>query len=136
MTSHESRGSHQARAAADDCAGAPVYDEPEGDLGEDLSVGDPDLMKSRRLSAMCQTCVFRPGNRMHLHEGRLKDLVAQALAAQSYVVCHSTLPGMAPPGVRPAICRGFADRYRTQALQVIERLFGFVDVDPPAKPEG
>ena len=74
MTSNDSRGGHQERAAADDCAGPPVFGEPEGDLGEDMSVGDPDVMKSRRLSAMCQTCVFRPGNRMHLREGRLTDL--------------------------------------------------------------
>ena len=101
----------------------PRDDDPDDGTTCPLSVAEPELMKSRRLSAMCQTCVFRPGNRMHLHEGRLKDLVAQALAAQSYVVCHSTLPG-------------FADRYSTQALQVIERLFGFIDVDPPEKPAG
>ena len=112
----------------------PCDDDPDDGTTCPLSVAEPELMKSRRLSTMCQTCVFRPGNRMHLHEGRLKDLVAQALATQSYVVCHSTLPGMAPPDVRPAICRGFADRYSTQALQVIERLFGFIDVDPPEKP--
>ncbi|MDW5327164.1 hypothetical protein [Plantactinospora sp. KLBMP9567] len=38
--------------------------------------------------------------------------------------------------VKPAICRGFADRYSTQALQVIQRLFGFIEVDPPHEPEG
>jgi hypothetical protein len=97
-----------------------------------LSVGDPALMKSRRLTAMCSTCVFRPGNTMRLREGRLRDLVEEARADESYIVCHSTLPGMAADGVEPAICRGFADRYSTQALQVIERLFGFIDVDPPA----
>jgi hypothetical protein len=39
-------------------------------------------------------------------------------------------PGMAPPRFAPAICRGFHDRYSTAALQVIARLWGFVDVDP------
>lgn len=103
-----------------------------------LSVGDPVLMKSRRLSEMCSTCVFRPGNKMRLSDGRLRDLVDQARADESYIVCHSTLPGMAPDDVQSAICRGFADRYSTQALQVIERLFGFIDVGPPeraAKPD-
>lgn len=132
MTSHESRTRHRAPVGADDRADGGLYDEPEDIVGE-LSVGDPALLKSRRLSAMCATCIFRRGNAMHLREGRLKDLVTQALTAQSYVVCHSTLPGMAPDGVQPAICRGFADRYSTQALQVIERLFGFIDVDPPEK---
>jgi hypothetical protein len=90
-------------------------------------------MKSRRLSEICSTCVFRPGNKMRLSDGRLRDLVDQARADESYIVCHSTLPGMAPDDVQPAICRGFADRYSTQALQVIERLFGFIDVHPPVE---
>jgi hypothetical protein len=71
-----------------------------------LSVGDPALMKSRRLTEMCSTCVFRPGNTMRLREGRLRDLVEEARADESYIVCHSTLPGMAPDNVKPAICRG------------------------------
>jgi hypothetical protein len=107
----------------------------EGDTcqSEALSVGDPALMKSRRLSEMCSTCIFHPGNNIRLSDGRLRDLVAKARTDESYIVCHSTLPGMAPDDVQPAICRGFADRYSTQALQVIERLFGFIDVDPPEK---
>ena len=56
-----------------------------------------------------------------------------ASAAGSFIVCHSTLPHYLYPDVQPAICRGFADRYRTQALQLIERLFGFVEVDPPRR---
>lgn len=68
---------------------------------------------------------------MHLEPGRLKDLVAQTLARQSYVVCHETLPGVAPDQVAPAISRGFADRYSTNALRVIARLWGFADVEPP-----
>jgi hypothetical protein len=38
---------------------------------------------------------------------------------------------VAPAGILPAVCRGFADRYRTQSLQIIERVFGFDEVDPP-----
>lgn len=101
---------------------------------DDLSVGDPATMRTRRLSRMCDTCVFRPGNLMHLQQGRLRDLVEQAREAESYIVCHSTLPGVAPEGVQPAVCRGFFDRYRSQSLQIIERIFGFTDVEPPAKP--
>jgi hypothetical protein len=101
---------------------------------DDLSVGDLETMRTRLLSRMCDTCVFRPGNLMHLRQGRLRDLVEEARAAESYIVCHSTLPGMAPEGVQPAVCRGFADRYRTQALQAVERFFGFTEVEPPPKP--
>ncbi|MFC6023455.1 hypothetical protein ACFP2T_45780 [Plantactinospora solaniradicis] len=72
-----------------------------------------------------------PGNLMHLSEGRLRDLVDKALQDQGFIVCHDTLPHYLHPEVKPAICRGFADRYSTQALQVIDRLFGCIEVDPP-----
>ena len=88
--------------------------------------------KTRRLSQQCPTCIFKSGNLMHLEPGALKDIVDSAIAQGSYVVCHETLPGMAPSGYAPAVCRGFHDRYSTAALQVIARLWGFVDVDPPS----
>jgi hypothetical protein len=102
-------------------------DQPGEDDGVPLSVGDPDTMRTRMLARMCATCIFRAGNPMHLNPGRLRDLVAQARTGDGFIVCHSTLPGMAPPGVRPAVCRGFADRYDTQALQIMGRLYG----EPP-----
>ncbi|MFG1888102.1 hypothetical protein ACGFIR_09560 [Micromonospora sp. NPDC049051] len=101
-----------------------------------LSVGDQALGKSRLLSRQCSTCIFAPGNRMHLSAGRLRDLVTEARHRESFIVCHDTLPHYLYPEASPAICRGFADRYRTQALQLIERLFGFVEVDPPQPPHG
>lgn len=97
----------------------------------DLSVADWETMKTRLLDAQCPTCVFRPGNPMHLHAGRLRDLIAQAVDSGGYIVCHKTLPGLAPAGFRPAICRGFKDRYDTQALQIAERLWGFTEVTLP-----
>ncbi|MFC8906532.1 hypothetical protein [Micromonospora sp. NPDC057140] len=106
-------------------------DEPGTDRSPRLSVGDPELRKTRRLARECDTCIFKPGNLMRLSEGRLRDLVAEARRNESFVVCHDTLPHYRNRDVKPAICRGFADRYSTQALQVIERLFGFIEVDPP-----
>ncbi|MDH6466074.1 hypothetical protein M2302_006280 [Micromonospora sp. A200] len=106
-------------------------EEPDETVSAGVSVGDPDLGKSRLLSRQCDTCVFAPGNKMHLAPGRLRDLVAEARARESFIVCHSTLPHYRHPDAQPAICRGFADRYRTQALRFIERLFGFIEVDPP-----
>lgn len=110
------------------------HDDPD-DLGRGPSVGDPVLGKSRLLSRQCATCIFKPGNLMHLREGRLRDLLAETRAAESYIVCHSTLPHYLYPDAQPAICRGFADRYNTQALQLIGRLWGFVEVDPPGEPD-
>jgi hypothetical protein len=95
-----------------------------------LSVGDPVLGKTRLLSSECATCIFRPGNPMHLERGRLRQMVHEARTHAGYIICHSTLPH-ADNSARPAICRGFADRYTTWQLQVIARLWGFVEVEPP-----
>lgn len=100
---------------------------------ERLSVGDPILRKSRVLSRQCDTCIFHPGNRMRLAEGRLRQLVAETRSRESFIICHDTLPYHRSPGVKPAICRGFFGRYFTQALQIIGRLFGFIEVDPPTQ---
>ncbi|MFB9854488.1 hypothetical protein ACFFMR_29320 [Micromonospora andamanensis] len=100
-----------------------------------LSVGDPALGKSRLLSKQCDSCIFAPGNRMNLGPGRLRDLVTKVHEQGSYIICHDTLPHYLYPQAKPAICRGFADRYRTQALDLIERLWGFVEVDPPSLAE-
>jgi hypothetical protein len=70
---------------------------------------------------------------MHLAPGRLKTLVDEARAQAGYIICHSTLPYAGSP-VPPAICRGFADRYNTWQLQVIARLWGFLEVHPPTPP--
>ncbi|MGC4885757.1 hypothetical protein [Micromonospora sp. DT227] len=105
-------------------------------INADLNVGDPLLGKSRLLSRQCDTCIFAPGNKMHLSAGRLRDLVAETRRRQTFIVCHNTLPHYLYPDAEPAICRGFADRYQTQALQLIERLWGFVEVEPPSTIEG
>ncbi|WJK33160.1 hypothetical protein [Solwaraspora sp. WMMA2065] len=122
---------------ADDIDGGATVAAPDDDNASpgksgDLSVGDPALRKSRLLSRQCATCIFRPGNPMHLAEGHLRDLVANARRNESYIICHDTLP-YADHEAEPAICRGFADRYPTQTLQVIGRLFGFLQVDPPGE---
>lgn len=114
-----------------DAGDDPVGPQPE----QTLSVGDPVLGKSRLLSRQCDTCIFAPGNRMHLQAGQLRALVAEARKQEKYIICHDTLPHYLYPHAKPAICRGFADRYRTQALQFIERLWGFVEVDPPQPPQ-
>jgi hypothetical protein len=80
------------------------------------------------LSRMCETCIFRPGNKMHLHPGRVAEMVAEATANESCIHCHSTLYD---PTVRPSVCKGFYDRHATAPLQIAERLGLLVEVDPP-----
>lgn len=58
---------------------------------------------------LCSTCVFRPGNLMHLQPGYVRELVADNLQAESALVCHKTLPYGDHPEVGEALCRGFYD---------------------------
>jgi hypothetical protein len=104
-------------------------DDSDRDEPERLSVGDPIHRKTRLLSRECPTCIFRPGNLMHLSPGRLREMVTEARRRSGYIICHSTLPNYRD-GAEPAICRGFANRYTTPQLQLITLLWGFVEVDP------
>jgi len=71
---------------------------------------------------MCATCIFRPGNLMRLHAGRVREMVDEARREESAIICHSTLQG---PN---AVCRGFFERYPTQPLQIADRLGLLVEV--------
>lgn len=64
---------------------------------------------------LCDTCIFRPGNLMHLEPGRVEDMVA-GCGENGHIPCHKTLDG------DRHVCRGFFDRHRNQVLQVAERL--------------
>jgi hypothetical protein len=72
----------------------------------------------------CPTCVFRPGNLMDLRSGRVRQMVDEARAHDSAIVCHETLDG------DNAACRGFFDRFPTQPLQIADRLGLIVEVEP------
>ncbi len=79
---------------------------------------------------LCETCIFRPGNLMHLEPGRVDDMVRKALLGQSVIVCHKTL------GTKPkqnAACRGFVDRYgRHVAAIVLARQTRVIEfIEPP-----
>lgn len=81
----------------------------------------------RVLTEQCSTCIFRPGNLMHLNTGRLADMAKQVKEGEGYVTCHKTLDRK--PRER-AICKGSFDRYKTRIIQMAERM-GFLEwVDP------
>lgn len=73
----------------------------------------------------CSTCIFRPGNLMHLNRGRLKDMVESVKQADSYVVCHQTLDE--PLG---SVCKGSFDTLYTTPIQLAERL-SFIEWTEP-----
>lgn len=71
-------------------------------------------------AAMCPTCIFRPGNPMHLEPGRVKGMVEECRQEDSYIVCHDTLGGRQRD---EAMCRGYLDTGAyPQMLRIAERL--------------
>jgi hypothetical protein len=101
-------------------------------LTDAYSTGDPETLKTRICSRPCSTCITLPAaQRIRVPNARAAELIRHARDNQTFIVCHATLPIVAPPGVLPAVCRGFADQYDTAALRLIRQLFGFLKVDPP-----
>lgn len=74
----------------------------------------------RLMAERCETCIFRPGNAMHLSSGRVREMVRDARANDSAIICHHTLNEC-----EQAVCRGFydlADDGPTAPLQIATRL--------------
>lgn len=69
----------------------------------------------------CETCIFKPGNKMSLRPGRVKQMVEESIAEGAGITCHKTLYGQTD---QRAVCRGFYDSYadQVQALQVAKRI--------------
>ena len=69
------------------------------------------------MDRQCDTCIFRPGNLMHLEKGRRAQMVREALANDAAIICHSTLGDGAN-----AVCRGFFDAHDTRPLLLARAL--------------
>jgi hypothetical protein len=81
------------------------------------------------MSERCSTCIFRPGNLMHLQRGRVRAMVDEVQRTQGCIPCHKTLGG------DNAICRGQFDLHPTQPIQIAERLGMVVYVELDTIPE-
>lgn len=98
-------------------------------MSSEINVGDLATFKTRVLKRQCGTCVYRPDSPV-MDPERCQRFEQQALGEGGFIPCHSTY---APLGEGPAaICRGFFTRNKgTGILGLMERLYGFVFVDPP-----
>lgn len=108
-------------------------DEWDGDGWGPQPVGDAHAHEVRLCSRMCDTCIFRPGNPMHLMPGRVAQMVKDARAGEGHIPCHDTLGTDAP-----AICRGYADKadHGRSLLLRLGRALGWIkEIDPPNKEE-
>lgn len=94
---------------------------------------DRECGKVRVLSERCDTCVFWPGNLMHLTEGRLEEIIAANIAAGALLTCHGTLPYGRHPDFGPAACAGFWAKHRfdVAAGRMAMLLLGVVRIRPP-----
>lgn len=108
---------------------------PQEDLGQSgrnapQDITDPATGGSRLLSECCTTCILAAGDRMPLGPERLRAVIAGALAAGTFVVCHDTLTYGDYPDYGPAICRGYYDAYadRSPALTLLRACQRLVEV--------
>lgn len=79
-------------------------------MGEGFQKPKPVYSEGRVhvVSEKCSTCIFRPGNLMHLEPGKVKKMVTGSIADGAGITCHKTLYGAAE---QEATCRGFFDSY-------------------------
>lgn len=71
----------------------------------------------RVMAERCPTCIFRPGNLMHLQPGRVRGMLDEVRRTEGCIPCHETLDHK-----EQAVCRGQYDTLQTQVLQVATRL--------------
>lgn len=114
---HHGRGEPHSWEPGESCP--PVRDQGEQEPSEDGwgPMNTAPRGKVRILAEKCSTCIFHPGNRMHLEPGRVKEMVEGSLENDSAIICHSTLGQE-----EQAVCRGFYEAHKTTPLQIAERL--------------
>lgn len=81
----------------------------------------------------CATCIYRPGNLMHLSSGRKEQMEADSVEMGGVITCHKTISG---EKIGPAVCRGYFDTQKRNVflLTLAERMeiLKEVDVDEPS----
>lgn len=89
----------------------------------------------RVLSHRCETCIFRPGAKMHLTRACFEDLVRRNVDAGALLTCHATLPYGDHPDFGPAVCAGFWAQHAmsTAAGRMARFMLGITRIKPPAK---
>jgi hypothetical protein len=81
------------------------------------------------LTKKCSTCIFRPGNKMDLSEGRFRSLVATTDENDSNVICHQS-EGVMGTWTERAWCAGSVERRPGQFVRILERLRMLREIHP------
>jgi hypothetical protein len=90
-----------------------------------MEVFDPDTQTLRVMKDLCESCIFRPGNKMYLQPGRVKEMVEETRQDPfGHIPCHDTLPYSSPPQSKAAVCKGWWDGYSQEKFwaQILTRL--------------
>lgn len=91
------------------------------------------------MSEKCSTCVFHPGNLMHLPPGRLKELTDHVQETGVPFSCHQTLPYAGADHREhyegAALCAGAVETYGAESIPVrTAYALGAVEHVDPAPP--
>lgn len=78
------------------------------------------------LNRKCGTCIFRPGNLMHLRPGRVQAMVDACIRENTVIHCHQTLDKVR------SVCRGLWDvNYKDIGILQVADGLGLVAFDDP-----
>jgi hypothetical protein len=77
----------------------------------------------------CKTCIFRPGNLMHLEDGRLEEMCAITDTKDDNVICHQS-EGLMGNIRCKAWCKGSVDRRPGFAVRFMQQ-HGLLQELPP-----
>jgi len=108
----------------------------DADVSATGDVVDAATGRPRLLADKCVTCIYRPGNLMHLNPGRREQMERDANARGSWIVCHRTLPISGIPVGRQGLCRGYWDvnKHHSAGCRLAQHYGGPVEVpEPPTK---
>lgn len=120
------------------------FDEQEDDDPEDEQ--DPDWGRPYRdgkvhvMAQKCSTCVFHPGNRMHLSPGRLKGMAENVQETGVPFSCHQTLSYASDEYTDHydgnALCAGAVEVYGDQSHVIrMAHVYGVIEEVEPYQPE-
>jgi hypothetical protein len=78
----------------------------------------------------CSTCIYRPGNLMHLAPGRKEGMEAKAIEDGGVIPCHQTIHGNR---TQESVCRGFFDVAKHEGLLAVAERMDIIEFTPTAE---
>jgi len=96
-------------------------------------MSDTDVFRDGKVhvqESKCSTCIYRPGNLMHLQAGRKDAMQADAIADDGVIPCHQTIRAYTGEGGSESVCRGFFDVAKHEGLLAVAERIGIVEFTP------